>query len=216
MAKVAQPMDVSLAALKRSPLYSEELGISLSDANDSEYFKWFLASLFFGGHITETIARHTYQAFVNHNLMTPDAILTAGLDYLVHPIMREGGYVRYDGRKSNQILRDCEQLMSDYDGSLKRLHEMAADTQDLEQRLQAFYGIGPMTMNIFLRELRPFWRKANPPPLPMVRELATALGIDLESINPKTLTFCRIEAGLIRQRKQLQEVVATRRQGENV
>ena len=32
--------------------------------------------------------------------------------------------------------------------------------RDLEQTLLAFYGIGPVTMNIFLRELRPFWTKA--------------------------------------------------------
>ena len=47
-------------------------------------------------------------------------------DYLVNPIMREGGYVRYDGRKSEQILRDCRTLLADYGGSLVRLHELAA------------------------------------------------------------------------------------------
>ncbi len=49
--------------------------------------------------------------------------------------MREGGYVRYDGRKSTQVLRDCEELIADYGGSLRRLHETARDARDLEQRL---------------------------------------------------------------------------------
>jgi len=196
-------METSLTELKKSPLYSEELGIALASDDDREYFKWFLASVLFGGRISETIAKHTYQTFAEHSLLTPGKILQTGWDYLVYPIMREGGYVRYDGRKSTQILRDCEQLLSDYNGSLKQLHEVATDARDLEQRLLAFYGVGPVSVNIFLRELRPFWHKANPMPLPVVRELAAEHGIDLESIKPKTLTFCRIEAGLIRQRKQL-------------
>lgn len=198
-------MAASLAELKKSPLYSEALGIALARDDDREYFKWFLASLLFGGRISETIARHTYEAFAAHGLLTPRKILNAGWDYLVNPIMREGGYVRYDGRKSEQLLRDCEQLLSDYKGSLKRLHAAATDTRDLEQRLLTFYGVGPVTVNIFLRELRPFWHKADPAPLPVVAELATGLGIDLKRFKRKALTFCRIEAGLISQRRRLRK-----------
>lgn len=195
-------MDTTLAELKKSPLYSEELGIVLASDDDSEFFKWFLASLLFGGRISGIIAKHTYHAFAEHDLLTPGKILKAGWDYLVFPIMREGGYVRYDGRKSDQILRDCKKLLGDYHGSLKQLHKAAINSRDLEQRLLAFYGVGSVTMNIFLRELRPFWRKANPAPLPKVQESATKLGIELDRFKPKTLTFCRIEAGLIRQRTQ--------------
>ena len=93
-----------LAQLKDSRLYSEELGIDLSTNDDQQYFRWFLASLLFGGHIGETIARHTYQAFCRHRLTASRDILSAGWDFLVNPIMREGGYVRYDFSKSDQIL----------------------------------------------------------------------------------------------------------------
>jgi hypothetical protein len=115
--------------------------------------------------------------------------------------MREGGYVRYDGRKSTQILRDCETLRDEYGGSLRALHDAAQDRADLERRLLVFYGVGPVTANIFLRELRPFWPKADPDPLPIVRELATAYRIDLNRYHRKSLAFTRIEAGLIRLRK---------------
>jgi NAD(P)-dependent dehydrogenase (short-subunit alcohol dehydrogenase family) len=40
-----------------------------------------------------------------------------------------------------------------------RLHEAAVGPADLEARLLAFHGVGPITVNIFLRELRPFWEK---------------------------------------------------------
>ncbi len=192
----------NLEQLKQSPLYSEELGISLAAADDREYFKWFLASLLFGGHISESIAKNTYRAFARHDLLAPERILDAGFDYLVNPIMREGGYVRYDGRKSTQILRDCEYLLQTYGGSLSALHEEAADSGDLERRLQTFYGIGPVTVNIFLREMRPYWSKARPEPLPAVQAMAVALGIDLDRYRSRPLLFCRLEAGLLRLSKQ--------------
>jgi len=191
---------IDLAQLKCNRLYSEELGIDLSAHDDEQYFRWFLASLLFGGHISETIARRTYQAFCRHRLTTPQSILAAGWDFLVNPIMHEGGYVRYDFSKSDQILRDCQMLLDEYDGSLWRVHEVASEPRDLEERLLAFYGVGPVTINIFLRELRPFWPKADPLPLPVVGEMAAGFGIDLAQYERNTLTFARIEAGLIRLR----------------
>ena len=59
--------------------------------------------------------------------------------------------------------RSCvtaRELIADYGGSLGRLHEAARDAHDLEERLLAFYGVGPVTTNIFLRELRPFWAQS--------------------------------------------------------
>jgi hypothetical protein len=123
-------------------LYSEELGIDLSTQDDKQYFRWFLASLLFGGHISETIAGHTYQAFCHHRLMAPRDILTAGWDFLVNPIMREGDYVRYDFSKSDQVLRDCRKLVDEYSSSLWQVHEASRDAHDLELRLPAFTALG--------------------------------------------------------------------------
>jgi hypothetical protein len=189
--------------LERSPLYSEELGIDLSRGRDADYFRWFLASLLFGGRISETVAKNTYGALVRHGLTTPGKIVNAGWDYLVDPIMREGGYVRYDGRKSAQLLRDCQTLIEVYGGRLSRLERAAASAADLETQLDTFYGVGPVTVNIFLRELRPFWAKADPEPLPVVRALARKLKLDLGRYKRKSLTFARVEAGLIRLRRVL-------------
>ena len=193
---------IDLARLKQSRLYSEELGIDLSTHDDEQYFRWFLASLLFGGHISETIARHTYQTFCRHQLTTPRDILSAGWDFLVNPIMREGGYVRYDFSKSDQILRNCQTLVDEYGGSVWQVHEASRDADDLELRLLAFFGVGPVTANIFLRELRPFWPKADPEPLPVVAAAAASLGVDLGHYQRKSMTFVRIEAGLIRLRHE--------------
>jgi len=189
-------------ALEQSILYSEELDINLAQKTEDVYFRWFLASLLFGARISETTAKNTFRAFMHYGLTTPGKIVATGWDFLVYPVMREGGYVRYDGRKSTQILRSCESLMAGYGSSLGRLHQAASDANDLEKRLLGFYGVGPVTMNIFLRELRPFWPKADPDPLPAVKMAANQLGIDLKHYPRKSLVFARVEAGLIRRRRE--------------
>jgi hypothetical protein len=118
--------------------------------------------------------------------------------------------VRYDGRKSTQILTDCGKLVTEYNGSLTKVHDTATDGRDLEQKLLAFYGVGNVTVNIFLRELRPYWKKADPEPLHMVKELAKKWGVRLDPYNRKTLTFARIEAGLIRSRRSLKRLEQNR------
>ena len=196
-------MKEDIEKLGKSTLYSEELGIKLGNKDD-ELFKWFLASTLFGGRISETIAKNTYKAFGDHNLLTPESIMEAGFDFLVNPIMREGGYVRYDGRESTQILRNCKFLLDRYKGSLSSIHDQSSDCRDLEKRLAEFYGVGPVTVNIFLRELRPHWEKADPEPLSFVYEMADELGIDLESYRSDPEIFSRVECGLVRMRGERQ------------
>jgi len=194
---------VTMEELEKSLTYAEELGIDLGRGGDGEAFEWFLAAVLFGARISESIARRTYHAFEKYDCLTPGRILDAGWDFLVNPIMREGGYVRYDEKTSRKILRICERLIADYGGSLIRLHEESADSRDLEKRLLGFYGVGPVTVNIFLRELRPYWQKADPEPLPVVKELGRRFHLDLDALDRKDRSFVKIEAGLIRLRKTL-------------
>jgi endonuclease III len=195
---------MSLEELKKSKLYSEELGISLKEKREEEIFKWFLASILLGARISETIAKNTYKTFEKYHLLTPKGIIKAGREFLVN-LMREGGYVRYDEKTSTQILMNCEYLLKKYNGSLNRLHENAENSSDLERKLLEFYGVGPVTVNIFLRELRPFWEKADPAIMPVVRKLANEIGIKLDLLDRKSKTFARVEAGLIRMRKAVKK-----------
>jgi hypothetical protein len=200
-------MEVDINGLKKSKLYSEELGIDLHKCDDKGLFKWFLASVLFGARISETTAKNTYRSFEKYELLTPEKILEAGWYFLVNPIMREGGYVRYDEKTSTQILRNCSMILSKYDGSLNHLHEEASNSRDLEKRLKDFYGVGPITANIFLRELRPYWIKSNPEPLPIVWKIASKSGFGLTKFDWKSEAFVRIEAGLIRLRKKFQKII---------
>ena len=190
--------------MERSLLYSEELGIALAKRSDAAYFRWFLASLLFGARISETTAKNTYRSFVRHGLTNPQKILKAGWDFLVYPVMREGGYVRYDDRKSTQVLRDCETLIADYGGRLNRLHDAARDARDLDAKAARVLRRRPGHLeHLPARAAAVLGHAQTPLRLPTVEKLAKRLSIDLDRYSRKSLMFARVEAGLIRRRREL-------------
>lgn len=183
--------------------YSEELGIDLRSQKSEEIFKWFLASILFGARIGETIAKNTYKTFEKYNLLTPQKIQKAGLGFLIKPIMKEGGYVRYDGVTSRKILGICQKLIEEYGGDVNNIHKRAKDPRDLEEKLLEFRGIGPTTVNIFLRELREIWEKADPGFSKFVKLSAKNLGIKnikgyWQKRRVKGYSFVQFEAALLR------------------
>jgi hypothetical protein len=162
---------------EQGDLFSARLGIVLNSLDPAELFRWFLASLLFGARITELVAVRTYQAFLEHGLTTPERITSADFGELLE-VMAEGGYVRYDGITSRKVQSAAVKLISEYGGDLNRLHDAARDAADLEARLQDFWGVGPTTSGIFLRELRGLWPKANPRLGELARMASAHLGID--------------------------------------
>ena len=180
--------------------FSSMLGIDLKGGKEEEIFKWFLASVLFGKRISYRIAAKTYNQFKSCNVLRPATIANTGWNGLVK-ILDDGGYVRYDFSTASKLLNLVEQLQQNY-GTLNGLHERAQSPEDLEKKLMRFKGIGPVTANIFLRELRTVWKKADPEPLDMVKLEAARLRIDLDKFNRKTKTFIKLEAALIRSRKQ--------------
>jgi hypothetical protein len=167
--------------------YSESLRIDLRSGEDAEIFKWFLASILFGAPIREHSARQTYECFVKHHVLTADEILKTGWEALVR-ILDEGGYTRYDFKTADKLLEVMRNLKERYDGSLKLLHESASNSSDLEKRLKDLgKGIGDVTVNIFLRELRGILIKARSQPSSMVALAAKNLGITRKQVVNVTL-----------------------------
>lgn len=143
--------------------YASALGINLASVESEEVFKWFLASVLFGARIGEGIATQTYKEFEKAGVRSPEAILKTGWQGLVD-ILDRGGYVRYDFKTATKLLEVTQALKEKYEGDLNRLHFFAEDERDLEKKLQGLgRGIGPVTVNIFLREVRDLWEKAEPP-----------------------------------------------------
>jgi endonuclease III len=165
-------------ALSKLQSYSHELGLDLTRPEDR--FKWFLASVLFAKRISAETAKETYLYFEQEELTSPDAILHAGWGRLVE-VLDSSGYTRYDFSTARKLLGIAKTLKEKY-GSLEKLHAESKSPSDLENRLQEFKGVGPMGVNIFLRELRGIWEKAKPTPSPMAVLTAQRIGIDLEDV----------------------------------
>ena len=164
-------VEVELSKLQS---YSGELGLDLSRPEDR--FKWLLASILFAKRISADIAKKTYRKFEGEGLTTPDRILKAGWDRLVQ-VLDSGGYVRYDFSTASNLLEIMKKLKEEYVG-LEELHKQSKDSRDLERRLQEFRGVGPVGVNIFLRELRGIWEKAKPKPSKIALQVSHRLGIE--------------------------------------
>ncbi len=156
--------------------FSVELGIDLDSGRGSEVFKWFLASVLFGARISGTIVNKTLQALVSRGVVSPRIILATGWDGLVE-ILDQGGYVRYDFKTATKLLDLSRALTETYHADLADLHSAANSPGDLEQRLKSLAkGIGDVTVNIFLREMRGLWEKADPLPSDLAVSAAKHLG----------------------------------------
>ena len=97
--------------------------------------------------------------------------------------------MRYDFSTASNLLKIMEELGKKY-GDLEELHRESNSPTDLERRLQEFKGVGPVGVNIFLRELRGIWEKAKPKPSQM--GIKTANRIGLEYVEPHESVLVRL------------------------
>ncbi|MFA6147032.1 MAG: hypothetical protein WC899_02355 [bacterium] len=158
-------------------MYSRELGIDTVQVDSGEIFRWFLACKLMGARISTRNALRTYKEFERRGAVTPGRIRETGWDGLVE-ILDAGGYARYDFSTATKLLAITDDLLRRYRGDLNVLHEEATGPRDLEDRIKGLgKGIGDVTANIFLRELRGVWAKARPALSPLVRLSAGNLSL---------------------------------------
>ncbi|MFE4534396.1 endonuclease [Streptomyces scopuliridis] len=75
----------------------------------------------------------------------------------------EGGYRRYDERTSTQLGVGAELLLKKYGGDLRRLRAAAGgDITTLRSLLREVPGLGPVGVDIFLREVQGIWPEVAP------------------------------------------------------
>lgn len=188
-------MNTTIRRLRKIKTYSEELGLDLNKPEDR--FKWFLASILFAKRISSKIAKKTFKRLQEEGLVTPEAVLNAGWDRLVE-ILDSGGYVRYDFSTATNLLDVSKKLLEEF-GSIDEVHNRAKSSRHLEELLAGFRGVGPAGVNIFLRELRGIWSKADPEPSKLAVETARRLGVkrirEVESQLVKlNLEYCKRKA----------------------
>jgi endonuclease III len=139
-----------------SEISANELGIDTSQG-EGELFKWFIASFLFGKRIQQDIAADAYRVIVDkHKRDTPRKLCNCSWQELVD-MLGEGHYVRYDESTAERLLKLCEKLNSDYGGKLGNIRDQSESRKELEKRLAEFEGIGPKTVEIFMREAAKVW-----------------------------------------------------------
>ncbi|MCX8182551.1 MAG: hypothetical protein N3D12_05480 [Candidatus Methanomethyliaceae archaeon] len=174
--KSKPPIDFIKFVKENGQPYSEMLSIDLEEG-DRAYFEWFLAAFLYSKPIREESATKTFRLFKKYGLTDPESLLKAGWDRIVE-VLDEGGYTRYDFSTADRLIEICNTLLKEYDGSLSTLHEVADDSKDLEDRLKSLgKGIGPVTVSVFLRDMRKVWKKVDPQPTPRVMEAMRTLKI---------------------------------------
>lgn len=131
---------------------ASDLQISLDDANEEGLFKWLVASFLMGKRIQGAIAAKAYQVIVQkHQRDTPRKLVRCTHRELV-AMLGEAHYVRYDESTATRLLALVHKLNNEYAGKVRNIVEVSADPREFEKRLLAFDGVGPKTVEIFMRE----------------------------------------------------------------
>ena len=132
---------------------AEDLEISFGDASDEvALFKWLIASFLMGKRIQADIAAQAYRVIVDiHQRDTPRKLAHCSHRELVR-MLGEAHYVRYDETTATRLLALAHKLNNEYAGKVGNIVAEGADRQAFEKRLAEFDGIGPKTVEIFMRE----------------------------------------------------------------
>ena len=131
---------------------AHDLNIRLDDADEEGLFRWLLASFLMGKRIQAAIAADAYRVIVDkHQRDTPRKLANCTHRELV-AMLGEANYVRYDESTADRLHALARKLNDEYAGRISDMKAASADRKAFEQRLMAFDGIGPKTVEIFMRE----------------------------------------------------------------
>lgn len=144
---------------KRPIHHAGDFGLDIMNGDD-DLFRWFLLTFLLGKPIQSSVAVRTWNLFIEQNRDIPWAILEMKDRQLVR-LLHSGGYTRYQHVMTTALKTCMKQLVDSYDGSLVLLIDSCADENELSKRLQEFYGVGPKTAEIFMRETEEYFARRN-------------------------------------------------------
>lgn len=178
--------------LLAQPTYPEMLGLHLEDKAD--WFPWLMASSLFAKPISAAIARAAAIRLFKAGVKSPRTIKQRGWHRLV-ALLDRGGYVRYDFSTATKLLG----LAAALPGSrLQRVMGEASSFDQIQECLMAIKGVGPKTVEIFLRELRGIGPDIALPVSPEARLAARRLRIDVDALGLPARDLARLESVLVR------------------
>jgi len=141
--------------------YSTEVGIDV-DGGEAEVERWFLAATLFGTRISAAVAERTFRVLDGAGLARIAQARHVPWYDLVK-LLDQGGYARYDFRTATRLQELSELVDQRYGGEIAAIGRTFTTYAGLRDALDALPGWGPVTVELFLRELRGVWAGADPP-----------------------------------------------------
>ncbi|MGN8342482.1 DNA methylase [Pseudomonas sp. SMV71] len=129
-----------------------DLGIDIADQHHHGLYKWLLASFLLGKRIRSSVALQAYRILVDqHGLDTPAKLGQCAHRELVR-LLGLAGYARYDESTARRLRTLGARLATELPAHLQAMHNGIEGLPDVERWLLTFEGIGPKTLEIFMRE----------------------------------------------------------------
>ncbi|TDC76984.1 endonuclease [Streptomyces hainanensis] len=176
--------------------YAEQAGIRLRNSPAALYQLLVLSHLL-SARISAGVAVSAARALFDAGLRDPRRMADVTWQQRVDAL-GVGHYRRYDERTATQLGNEARLLLERYGGDLRRLR----DEGDAEESLRQFPGIGPVGVDIFLREAQAVWPEYAPRVDQRVRSGAERVGLPR---SPGTLSglvseeeLPHLAAGLVR------------------
>jgi endonuclease III len=131
---------------------ASDLDIDLESGGEQALFKWFIASFLMGKRIQADIAAKAYRIIIEkHGRDTPHKIGNCTHRELV-AMLGEAHYVRYDETTADRLTALCKKLNDKYSGKIRNIQRVSENRLEFEKRLADFEGVGPKTVEIFMRD----------------------------------------------------------------
>ncbi|RMI35906.1 HhH-GDP family DNA glycosylase [Streptomyces triticirhizae] len=191
----AQTRRTARALLDRcGETYAAQAGIRLRDTPAPLYQTLVLAHLL-SARIKADVAVAAARALFDAGMRTPRAMADATWQRRVDAL-GVGHYRRYDERTATQLGDGARLLLDRYGGDVRRMREEAPT------RLREYPGIGPMGVDIFLREVQAVWPEYAPYVDSRAKEGARRVGLPRSARGLSELVrradIPRLTAGLVR------------------
>lgn len=131
---------------------ASELGIELQHGDDASLFKWFIASFLMGKRIQAPIAAQAYKVIVEEQGCDTARKLQHCTSRELVAMLGRAHYVRYDETTAQRLLDLSAKLNAEYAGKITRMRSASDSPEAFEKRLAEFEGVGPKTIEIFMRD----------------------------------------------------------------
>ncbi|MEU6346906.1 endonuclease [Streptomyces sp. NPDC046977] len=141
--------------------YAEDAGITMKNTPQPLY-QALVAACLLSARIKASVATAAAHELFAAGMRNPRRMSEATWQQRVDALGK-GHYRRYDERTATQLGDGARLLLDRYGGDLRRLRDEAAeDPDELRRALRRIPGLGPVGVDIFLREVQAVWPEAGP------------------------------------------------------